>query len=163
MEVNDVKDELRYNASHELTKKRELAVLSSIGLLDFIIISLYQLGVIKMLPDVPVKYFDSNYVNASKEAYKMGVPDGPVSACVYALILLLIGVKGTKRTGRGSIWDVLLGGAILANAAGALDYLRVMIFKQKKICLYCITGAIINFIMLKIFGSLAWRAIKELK
>lgn len=151
MEILKIRDELRKRENPELTRKRQIAVLAGIGLIDFIIISFYQLGIIKRLPDVPGKYFDSNYVNASREAYKMGVPDGPVSALVYTLILVLIGVKGTERSGRKSIWDLLLGGAITANAGGAAQYLYVMFFKQKRICLYCVTGAIINFLMLGIF------------
>lgn len=161
MQINKIKNELRIKENPELEIKRKLAILASLGLLDFIVISLYQLGVIRRLPDLPVKGIDSNYVNASKEAYKMGLPDGPVSAAVYAIILVLIGVKGTKRSGREPIWDVLLGGAIAANAGGALDYLRVMIFKQKKICLYCVFGAIVNLIMLKLFAGRAWNALKE--
>ncbi|MGK7389267.1 MAG: vitamin K epoxide reductase family protein [Candidatus Cyclobacteriaceae bacterium M2_1C_046] len=162
MQVLKIKEELRKENNPNLKIKKKLAILASIGLLDFIIISLYQLGVIRKLPDVPIKGIDSNYVNASAEAYKMGVPDGPVSATVYALILVLIGVKGTKKSGREPIWDILLGGAIAANAAGALDYLRVMIFKQKKICLYCVAGAIINLMMLKLFGGKAIKASKKM-
>lgn len=161
MKVVKIKKELRKKTNPDLDVKRKLAVLASLGLLDFIIISLYQLGVIRKLPDVPVKGIDSNYVNASDEAYKMGLPDGSVSATVYTIILVLIGVKGTKKSGREPVWDVLLGGAIAANAAGALDYLRVMIFKQKKICLYCVMGAVINLVMLKMFGGRALKALKK--
>ena len=161
MEVQKIKNELRKEDNAELDVKRRIALLASLGLLDFLIISLYQLGIIRKLPDVSVKGIDSNYVNASDEAYKMGLPDGPVSAAVYILILVLVGVKGTKNSGRGPVWDVLLGGAIAANAAGALDYLRVMIFKQKKICPYCLAGAIINFIMLKLFAGKALGALRK--
>lgn len=125
--------------------KRRLAWLSIIGLVDFIIISLYQLKVVKRLPDLSYEIFDSNYVNASKEAQILGIPDGPVSAGVYLLILLL---STTKKS--GILTKLILVGAITGNAAGAAQYLYIMLFRQKKICLYCITGAIINFIMLGI-------------
>lgn len=161
MNPEQIKKELR--KPDGFTIKRKIAILASLGLIDFIVISLYQLGVIRELPDLNVKYVDSNFVNASKEAYKMGLPDGPVSAMVYTLILVLIGVKGTKSSGRSPVWDVLLGGAILANAAGAADYLRVMLFKQKRVCLYCIFGAFINFWMLKLFARRSFKALRELK
>lgn len=68
-----------------MRRRRRLAALSVLGLLDFAVISLYQLGVIRSLPDPPGRLFDSNRVNASRHAFAMGLPDGPLGAapCFY--------------------------------------------------------------------------------
>lgn len=162
-----IRNTLRNETSADLERKRKIIILSALGLLDFSIISLYQTGVIKKLPDLPFPIFDSNKVNSSTEAYQMGAPDGPISATVYGLTMILASAGGTKATGRNSAYDLLLGGAIAANTAGALYYLYDMIFKQRKICLYCVTGAAINIasaiIMAPVFSKSFRRVINYRK
>lgn len=127
--------------------------MSGIGLIEFTIISLYQLGIIKSLPDFPGKNFDSDQVNITAKAFALGFPDGPLSTLIYSFLLLLIGYKGDKKSGRPDWADWLIGGFISVHAIGAADYLKDMI-RQKKICIYCLTGALINFISLPIMIKL---------
>lgn len=112
------------------------------------IISLYQMGVIRKLPDLPGEIFDSNKVNASKSAYMMGLPDGPVSLGMYALNMILASAKGSHRTGRSPWFDFLLAGAVAGSVGGTVAYLYEMIFRQKKACPYCLVAAGINFALL---------------
>jgi uncharacterized membrane protein len=128
----------------DLDKRRKVILLSALGLIDFSIISLYQTGVIKHLPDLPYPFFDSDKVNASEEAYRFGAPDAPVSAMAYAMSMVLASAGGSENVHRKPVFDLALGATLAGNAIGALYYLYKMIFKQKKICLYCTTGAAIN-------------------
>lgn len=124
--------------------RRSMALLNVAGLIDFVPISLYQLGIIRHLPDIPAKLFDSDYVNASEDAQVAGIPDGPVSLMMYAANLVLIAGAAKKKEKR-NIVDYLIAGNTVGQAAGGAYYLYDMIFKQKKICPYCVTGALINF------------------
>ena len=148
---------LRTDNTEALRRKRKIVGLSALGLLDFSLISLYQSGVIKHLPDLPGNLFDSDYVNGSDEAYQLGAPDAPVSAMVYALNMVLATAGGTSKTGRHPAFDLLLGASLVANAGGAANYLINMITKQKKVCLYCVAGAAINFTAL----AVAWPDLKD--
>jgi uncharacterized membrane protein len=148
MNVNQIRQALREEQSDSITRKRKIALLSALGVLDFSIISLYQLGYIRSLPDLPGKVFDSDYVNASEDAYMMGMPDGPLGLGLYALNLVFASAGGTEHTGRPKIFDFLLAGSIAASAGGAVHYLFNMITKQKKACVYCIAGAALNFAMI---------------
>ncbi|MBA4139814.1 MAG: vitamin K epoxide reductase family protein [Segetibacter sp.] len=139
-----MRDVLRTEHSEDLDRRRKVIALSGLGLVDFSIISLYQTGVIKSLPDLPFKVFDSNKVNASEDAYRFGAPDGPISAVVYAATMVLASAGGDEKSGRTPVMDVALGATVGGNAAGAVFYLYNMIFKQKKVCLYCVAGAAIN-------------------
>ena len=145
MHAKKIKSELRKADNPALDKKRKIVLLSAIGLVDFSLISLYQTGIIQKLPDLPGKIFDSNTVNASPKAYAIGAPDGPISAVVYALNMVLATAGGTETSGRKPVFDLLLGASALGNAIGAANYLADMIFKQKKACIYCLLGAGINF------------------
>ncbi|WP_236612850.1 vitamin K epoxide reductase family protein [Cesiribacter andamanensis] len=132
------------NASGSAARhRRTIALLSALGVLDFIPISLYQLGVIRHLPDPPSALFDSDAVNASEEARILGLPDGPISLALYAASIGLAGAALARNTSRSRL-DVLLGGLLLGQAAGGVFYLYNMATVQKKVCLYCVAGAFIN-------------------
>jgi uncharacterized membrane protein len=135
---------IRKQSNGAAENRRSFALLSAIGLLDFVPISLYQLGVIRHLPDLPGKLFDSDYVNASKEAQVAGVPDGPLSLLMYAANLVLV-AGALKKKKKRNVFDYLIAGNALGQAAGGAYYLYNMATEQKKICPYCVTGALINF------------------
>lgn len=136
--------------------RKRLIALSAAGIADFTIISLYQTGIIRRLPDLPGKIFDSNSVNKAPEAKIFGVPDGPVSLGVYALTITLAAAGGMKE--RRPRWlDFATAATVLGNAAGAAYYMGDMIFRQKKVCIYCVTGALINFAS----AAAAWKLLKR--
>lgn len=142
-ELSPVK-KIKKESSEPTENRRRIALLSAIGLLDFVPISLYQLGIIHHLPDPPVQLFDSDYVNASEDAQLAGVPDGPVSLLMYATNLALT-AGAIKKDKKRNIVDYMIAGNALGQAAGGAYYLYNMATKQKRICLYCATGAFINF------------------
>ena len=143
-----IRDELRDGSSSAgLSRQRRLSRLAAVGAIDFTIISLYQLGVIRHLPDPPGKLFDSDKVNASTSAYRFGVPDGPLGLISYAAMLAFAGAGGTSRTGRHPVWDLALGATVASSVIGAAGYLYEMIRKQKVACAYCLVGAAVNFAM----------------
>lgn len=162
MDSAAISDELRNGNNPDLNQRRKVILLSALGLVDFSIISLYQTGIIKHLPDIPHPLFDSNHVNASKDAYQLGVPDGPVSAAAYTAAMVLASAGGSEKTNRRPIFDVALGATLAGNAMGGIYYLYNMIFKQKKICLYCITGAAINIASLVIMAPSVLKSARQL-
>jgi uncharacterized membrane protein len=162
MEADQIRDALRGKGDDNLSRRKKLMLLSAIGLVDFSIISLYQTGVIRHLPDLPFKVFDSDGVNGAKDAYMMGVPDAPVSALTYAATMVLASAGGTQQSGRKPIADIALGATIGGNAIGAVYYLSNMIFKQKKICVYCVTGAVINIASAVVVAPLFRSAVRKM-
>lgn len=134
---------IRNRSDLAAVNRREIALLSAIGLIDFVPISLYQLGIIRHLPDFPGELFNSDYVNASKEAQVAGLPDGPLSLLMYAANLVL--VSGALRKKKRNVFDYLIAANSLGQAAGGAYYLYNMASRQKKVCVYCVTGAMINF------------------
>ena len=124
--------------------RRDIAMLSVAGILDFIPLSLFQAGVIRHLPDLPGKIFDSEAVNSSKNAQILGLPDAPVSLMMYAANLVLV-TGALKEKKKRNVFDYLLAANSIGQAAGGAYYLYVMAAKEKKVCPYCVAGALINF------------------
>ncbi|MFP5385572.1 MAG: vitamin K epoxide reductase family protein [Bacteriovoracia bacterium] len=145
--VSRIKEVLRSEDTDDLNRRRLIIKLSALGLVDFTIITFYQTGIIQSLPDLPLKIFNSDEVNGSDKAYEMGLPDGTTAITVYGLVMMLASFGGKKGVARSRTWDWLLMAAISANSLAGLEYLYNMAFKQKKVCLYCVSGALINLSM----------------
>ncbi len=152
-ENSSVIDKIRNDSSVATQQRRDIATLAALGLLDFSLISLFQMGSIKKLPDLPGKIFDTQKVNSSKDAVIFGMPDGVISLGAYTATMgLALAAMRFKKQSR--ILDVALGGVLIGQAAGAAHYLVNMTTVQKKACLYCIAGAVINFAALKPLSKL---------
>ncbi len=162
MRAEAIRQELLTGSTEDLERRRRIVALSALGIIDFAFISLYQSGTINRLPDLPFKVFDSNKVNAATDAYQMGAPDGTISALAYAGAMVLSTWAGTEASGRKPIHDLALGAVVGGNAAGAVYYLFNMFFKQKKICLYCITGAAINIASAVIIAPIVLKSSRKL-
>jgi uncharacterized membrane protein len=141
---HSVIDTIRKDDSDAAGHRRQIAALAALGLFDFSLISLFQLGYIKELPDPPGGVFDSAKVNSSEDAVLFGIPDGPISLMSYAATMLLA-TAATRSREHSKIFDLALAGILLGQAAGAAHYMYKMAFVQKKICMYCVAGAVINF------------------
>lgn len=137
-------DKIREDNTEITRYRRLIAAQSALGLIDFSLISLFQLGFIKKMPDLPGEIFDTEKVNSSKDAVLLGMPDGVISLGAYTATMLLA-TAATRFKKQSRILDVAMGAVILGQAAGAAQYLYKMAFVQKKICIYCVAGAVINF------------------
>ena len=137
-------DLLRSDTSDKNANRRKIAATAALGLADFSLISLFQLGYIRHLPDLPGELFDTEKVNSSEEAVILGIPDGVVSLGAYAATIALA-TAGSRSTKYSRLFDLALGGVVVGQAVGGAWYLFNMATVQKKVCIYCVAGALINF------------------
>lgn len=154
---NDKIRDLFFHAQSEsLNRRRKIIMISLFGLGNAAIITLYQTGIIKKLPDLPLKSFDSPKLTSSEKAFEFGMPDAPGASLLYSLIMVLATYGGSRSIKRIFLFDQLLLGATIVNAAFAAQYFYNMIAKQKKLCVYCIAVTLTNFSML----PYSWREFK---
>jgi uncharacterized membrane protein len=147
LNVDALRRTWREGRSPSLRRRRQITALCAVGLVDFAAISLLQVGALRRLPDPPGRLFDSVGVNTSRKAFASGLPDGPLGALQYAAMMALAAWGGRHSTGKGRIRSLLLGAVALGGAVAGLDYLRDMLFKQKRVCPYCLLGAALNLAM----------------
>lgn len=93
--------ELRLARSPDLRRRRAIVGLSQFGAVMAEIVSLYQMGLISRLPDLPSRRFDATKVDKSDYAYsRLRTPDGLLMLVSYALTAWLAGARGRRRVAR---------------------------------------------------------------
>lgn len=152
-----VRQALLFGHTPSLRRRRTIATLSALAMADAALVTLSQMGVVRRLPDPPLKIFDSHAVTTSKPAYLLGVPDAALATCNYALNLVLASAGGSRRGGRSRVWSSVLLASCVGGAIGAAGYLADMLFDQRRLCGYCLGAIGINFALLPLAWN-DWRA-----
>ena len=115
MDNRQLRDALQHGRSDDLRRRRSIIALSLLGMTSMSVVSLYQSGLLKDLPDLPLSTFDSEAVTGSPDAYWWGAAEGTWAVLGCALNLPLATFGGDER----AIDRPLI--PLLAAAKGAVD------------------------------------------
>lgn len=143
-EVGRLRHELRESETPDLWRRRAIIGLSLLGMTAMTAVSLFQIGIVKHLPDPPLESFDSDKVNSSDTAYMLGVPDGTLSLASLAANVPLAAFGGVERARETPLVPLFAAGKATIEAAVAGWYFYQMPTKEKAWCGYCIVGALCN-------------------
>ena len=146
-----VSDDLRRRTSPTLRRRRRQSALLIGATAAMGLVSLYQTGIVRHLPDPPLPGFDSDRVDASGEAYEtLKTPDATLGIASYGTTLALIGMGAGDRAG-SQPWIPLLAAAKLGyDAAGAAWLTAEQVSKHRALCFYCLLA-----------GAATWGALAE--
>ncbi len=140
MNVDQLRQDLQQGSTPHLRHRRVTLGLSLAGIASMTPATLLQMGVLKHLPDPPLKSFNSDKVNSSYDAYRFGVPDGTLGVLSFAANLPLLAFGGADRA-QDKPWVPLVAtGKAAVDAAVALWYFYQMPTKERAWCIYCIAG-----------------------
>ncbi len=136
--------ELRTRRDPDLNRRRWVLGLSLVGVAAAKIVTLYQMGVVKRLPDLPVRPFNATKVDAAPYAYsRLQTPDGALMLVSYALTAAL-----AAKTGFDSVSAVRL----------AAEEWR----DTKALCGYCQAATVASLLSFAIALPEAARAVRGL-
>jgi uncharacterized membrane protein len=139
-----LRHDLQQQDTSDLRRRRGVIGLSLVGMASMTAVTLLQTGMVKHLPDPPVGNFDSDRVNSSDTAYRLGVPDGSISLASLAANIPIAAFGGADRA-QTKPWIPLVAAVKAAGEALAASwYFYQMPAKEKAWCGYCILGAIAN-------------------
>lgn len=155
--------ELQNSDKKDLRARRGIIGLSLIGIGAMTAVSLFQTGIVKHLPDPPIKNFDSDRVNSSDTAYALGVPDGTLSLASLAANIPFAAFGGENRAEEKPLIPIAFAAKATVEAAVAGWYFYQMPTKEKAWCGYCIVGAMANFGIAALSFVEAKRAWKEIR
>lgn len=142
MTPSQLSHQLRHDSGDFLDERRGIVIasLTAIGCMG--LIALYQMGVIKRLPEPALPGLDGEKVDASEEAYshfQMG--DAFIGLGSYAATMGLAAM-GPKDRARTQSWIPLaLAAKAGADAAQAAKLTYDQFAKHKAACLWCLVAA----------------------
>lgn len=146
-----------------MKRRRAIIGLSLVGAASMAAVSLLQTGMIRHLPDPPIKGFNSDKVNLSETAYEFGLPDGTVSLASLAVNIPIAALGGTRRASEHPWVPLLAAGKAAVEAVAAGWFFYQMPTKQKAWCAYCITGALASFSVFALTLPEAKKALTRLR
>lgn len=131
--------ELREEQSPDLTRRRWTIGLSLVGAAIGGVVTLYQTGIIRRLPDVlPGKIFDAEKVDASDYAYRrMQMPDAAMMTMTYAATAALAAAGGAERAERQPVLPVALAAKAWYDFATCLKLGQEEWADNKALCSWC--------------------------
>jgi uncharacterized membrane protein len=154
----------REGQSLSLRRRRAIVVLSTIGMASMAIVSLYQMGLVRHLPDPPLRRFDSDRVNTSDTAYAYGVPDGTLTLAAHATNIVLAAAGGANRVSDRPWLPLAIAAKAAAEAAIAAKYLFYqMPFVERRWCGYCLTDGVAHIGTFVLAWPEAWRSLSILR
>lgn len=135
--------ELREASDPDLKRRRWIVGLSIAGIAIGQLVGLYQMGIIKRLPDPPRgsragEWFDATRVNASSYAYKrLATPDAFLMIGTYALTAILAAAGGRDRAATHRWLPIALAGKTIYDGVTTIKLGREEWQTNRRLCQYC--------------------------
>lgn len=156
--------ELREGRDPDLTRRRWLVGLSFVGAALGKVVSLYQMGIVRRLPDLPSRYFDATRVDASDYAYKrLQTPDALLMVASYATTAVLAGAGGKNRAETNPALPLALAAKTIGDAVVALKLGREEWKENRALCGYCQAATLVSLASVALALPEALRALKNLR
>ncbi len=160
----ELSQQLRHGSGEYMAQRRGIVSLSLVAIGSMGLITLYQMGVIKHLPEPPIPGLDADKVDASSEAYsRFSTPDGILGVGNYAITMGLAAMGGQERA-RNQPWiPLILAAKVGFDVSQAIRLFFDQKTKQRAFCSWCLlaAGTTLAIVPLTIPETLA--AIRELK
>lgn len=110
------------------------------------VVSLFQTGLLRRLPDLPGRLFDAERVDASEEAYAwFSTPDGLLGLASYAGTAVLAAMGGRDRARRVPWVPLVLAGKAGLDAVQAANLSVDQWTKHRAFCVWCLAAAGASF------------------
>lgn len=134
--------ELRHGKGGYLPHRRGIVGLSLLSMGCMGLISLYQMGIVRHLPDPPLPRMDADRVDASDEAYgHLQMGDAFLGMISYSVTAALAAAGGKDRARYQRLLPVVLVAKTVADTvqAGRLTYDQFT--KHRAACFWCLVAA----------------------
>ncbi|PLS79310.1 MAG: vitamin K epoxide reductase [Chloroflexi bacterium] len=138
--------DLRKGHSPDLARRRWIIGLNVLGTAMAQIVSLYQTGIVRRLPDPPLRYFDSSRVDASEYAYsRLRSPDGFMMLVSYGFTAWLAAAGGKDRARQNPLLPIAMGVKAVVDSAVAVELAREEWRDNQAFCAYCQIATLCSF------------------
>lgn len=162
MDPTQLSRELREAHTPDLQRRRWIVGLSLLGVAMGQIVSLYQTGLLRGLPDPPGP-FDSARVDASAYAYKrLQTPDALIMVVSYGATAWLAAAGGKDRASDLPLLPVAMGLKIVGDALTSLELGREEWAENRALCVYCQVATLASVVSIPLAFPETRRALGKL-
>jgi uncharacterized membrane protein len=140
--AESVSDALRRIESPDLRRRRAATGLSLLATVALGVVEAYQAGLLRTVPEPPVRFLDADKVDASGEAYhSLGTPDAGLGIVSYGVTMALV-TAGAEDRAENRPWLPLLAAAKVVTDALSGGYLFAeQVSKHRAVCSWCTVAA----------------------
>jgi hypothetical protein len=145
--------QLRRDNDKNLRRRRGIFGLLLTASASMSVVALYQLGILKRLPDPPLPAFDSNKVTSSAKAYSLlNTPDAVLAMGSYAATMALVAMGSPNRARERPLIPIALAAKLGFDALLGIQFALSEWWKTRTLCSWCLvaTGAAIVAVPLAI-------------
>lgn len=137
-----VSNDLRRRSSPALRARRAQTALMLGASAAMGVVTAYQTGLLRRLPDPPLPGIDSAKVDASGEVYEfLKTPDATLALASYGASLALIGMGGGERARERPLVTLLAAAKLGYDAVGAGYLTAEQISRHRAQCAWCLAAA----------------------
>lgn len=155
--------QLRQGTGTALRRRRGVVGLSLAAMTSMGVITLYQVGIIKHLPEPPLPRLDADKVDAAAEAYaKFAMPDATIALGSYAATIGLAAMGGQDRAVAQPWIPLALAAKVAFDALQAGKLTRDQATRQHAFCFWCLTAAMATFASVPLVIPEAYAALRRL-
>ncbi|MGH9357528.1 MAG: vitamin K epoxide reductase family protein [Terriglobia bacterium] len=134
--------ELRQASTGSMRRRRGVVALSLTCIASMGVIALYQMGVLKHVPEPPLPGLDADKVNGSAQAYKyLSAPDAVLGLGSYAATLGLAAMGAPDRDARQPWIPLTLAAKAGFDALLSAKLTLDQVTKYRAFCLWCLLAA----------------------
>lgn len=163
MNPTQLSEELRNGQSPDLTRRRWIIGLSMVTVAAGQIVTLYQTGIIKHLPDPPLDVFNSDKVDASDYGYKrLDTPDAGPMMITGALTATLAAAGGINRATTTPWLPIAMGVKTIIDAVTTIKLGQEEWQENKALCAYCQASTVATLAALALAMPETVKAVKNL-
>ncbi len=139
-------EELRTADTPDMRSRRIAIGLSLAGAAIGGIVSLYQTGIVRRLPDIlPGKVFDAEKVDASNYAYQnLQMPDGPQMVVNFALTAAIVATGGKDRVTQNPALPIAAAAKAIADLGITAALARSEWRENHKLCSWCQVATVLT-------------------
>jgi hypothetical protein len=154
---------LRRKRTPSLRRRRRIVGLSLTAAASMGLIGLYQMGIIRHLPEPPFPWFDADKVDASQEAYaKLATPDAFIGLTSYSITAMLAAMGGPDRAWTRPWLPLALAGKSVIDATQAARLSRDQWTVHRAFCFWCLVAAGATFATVPLTFGEARDAVRRL-
>lgn len=154
---------LRHGSRKSVRRRRGVFGLFLAASASMSVIALYQLGILKHVPEPRLPRFDSENITGSAKAYSLlATPDAVLAMSSYAATMTLAAMGVADRANEQPLLPIALAAKVGFDAVVAAKYTLDEWRKHRRLCFWCLLASAATFASVPLVIPEARSAIRRL-